>query len=80
MTVLAATIYNLYADIKDEEERNLKVREQAYELLTFTRASQRADGASAGDEERATAGDRKPKSERHRKPGPKTRPRERSKR
>lgn len=80
MTMLAATIYNLFADIKDEEERNRKMREQAYELLTYIRAQQRAAGTSAGDEERAVAGDRKHKSEKRRKPSPKTRPRERSRR
>lgn len=66
-TVLAATIYNLFIGIKDAEERNRKMREQAYELLAFTRAPQCVDGTSAGDEGRATSGDRKPKSDKHHK-------------
>lgn len=75
MTGLAATIYNLFADVENEEERNRKIREQAYYLLTFNRGSQRASGTKKSDEEMANAGDHKPKSEKRRKPGPKTRSR-----
>ena len=35
-TVLTATIYNLVADLPDDEKRSHRIREQAYELLTYT--------------------------------------------
>ena len=38
MTVLVATIYNLVADLADEEKRTHRIRGEAYELLTFTGA------------------------------------------
>lgn len=68
MAVLATTIYNLFADIKDEEERNRKVREQAYELLTYTRAPQRTVGRDDVEGGVAPSGTRKPVHERRRKP------------
>jgi hypothetical protein len=38
MTVLVATIYNLVADLTDEEKRTHRIRGEAHELLTFTGA------------------------------------------
>ncbi|GEM_PF-5715642 len=38
MTVLVATIYNLVADLTDEEKRAHRIRGEAYELLTHTGA------------------------------------------
>jgi len=38
MTVLIATIYNLVADLTDEEKRTHRIRGEAYELLTYTGA------------------------------------------
>lgn len=35
--VLAATIYNLFADLTDQAERDRRIREQAYELLRMMR-------------------------------------------
>ncbi len=50
MAVYAATLYNLFAGIKDAKERNLKMREQAYELLTYSGALQHtaAGGTAKG--------------------------------
>jgi hypothetical protein len=36
MTVLVATIYNLVADLTDEEKRTHRIRQEAYGLLTYT--------------------------------------------
>lgn len=78
MTVYAATIYNLFVDIKKEKGLNHKIREQAYHLLTYTRVPQRAAGGSTTEGEGMPSGKHKHKST-CRKSGPITRPRQKSK-